>query len=52
MKCPNCNEECIREEVDVGTCTVYSPYKCNNCGWDEQDEIDKFILESGFKETL
>ena len=38
--CPQCKSECVREEVDVGVGTIYSPWRCNNCGWEEENLLD------------
>lgn len=45
MICPKCNQECNREEVDIGVGTQYSPWFCINpdCGWNEQDEVNKYF---------
>ena len=38
MTCPQCGEECTRDEVDVGTGSIAaSPWGCENCGWVEHD---------------
>lgn len=39
MNCPKCNDECYRDEVDVGVGVVYGPYGCI-CGWSESPEYD------------
>lgn len=44
MKCPECgNEECWRDEVDVGVGTQYGPWNCDKCGWTQRDEVDGLI---------
>ncbi len=47
MKCPECNQECIREEVDIGVGVHTSPWCCNNpeCGWSQQDETNEIFKE-------
>ena len=41
MKCPNCGEECTRDMVDVGVCSIPSgPMGCENCGWVEPNVAD------------
>jgi len=41
MKCPKCgNDECHREEVDVGVGIIYGPWGCSECGWSESEEYD------------
>jgi hypothetical protein len=43
MKCPKCNEECYRDEVDVmgpGYPKMTGPYGCPNCGWSEDPDYD------------
>lgn len=34
MDCPQCGEECYRDEVDVGVGVIYGPWGCY-CGWSE-----------------
>ena len=45
MKCPNCGEECVREEIDVEVCMVYGPAYCLNCRWSEEEEVNKLYKE-------
>lgn len=40
MKCPKCNTECDRDEVDVGVGVITGPYGCPNCQWSEYPEYD------------
>lgn len=40
MNCPKCNEDCCRDEVDVGVGVIYGPYGCGYCGWSEAPEYD------------
>jgi hypothetical protein len=35
--CPECNEECDRDEVDVEVGIIYGPWGCYSCGWSEYD---------------
>ena len=35
MECPNCKEDCGRDEVDVGVGVIYGPWGCGCCGWSE-----------------
>lgn len=37
MKCPHCGsaDQLWRDEVDVGVGTIYGPWRCDYCGWDE-----------------
>lgn len=44
MNCPKCQEECYRDEVDVGVGVVTGPWGCSGCGWSESEEYD---LSSG-----
>ena len=37
--CPNCGSETVCDEVDIGVGTMHGPAHCNNCGWNEEDEI-------------
>ena len=40
MKCPECgNEECWRDEVDIGVGTQYGPWRCDECGWMEESNM-------------
>lgn len=43
MKCPQCNDDCWRDEVDVGVGVQYGPWRCNGCGWYEGYLIDAAI---------
>jgi len=37
MKCPNCEEDCERLEVDVGPGVIPAgPWECPACGWSEE----------------
>ena len=37
MKCPNCDEDCDRLEVDVGPGVIPAgPWECSACGWAEE----------------
>lgn len=38
--CPNCNEVCSRDEVDVGVGVIYGPWGCFCCGWSEDSYYD------------
>ncbi len=38
MKCPKCNEECDRDEVNVGVGIIYGPWYCLNCFWHEENK--------------
>ena len=33
MVCPECEEDCYRDEVDIGVGTIYGPWGCPRCGW-------------------
>ena len=41
MKCPNCGEECNRDEVDVGVGVISGPWSCYECGWSEDIDYNK-----------
>lgn len=45
MKCPKCNAECIRDEVDVGVGVMFGPWGCM-CGWSEDSRYDSSEGES------
>ncbi len=40
MRCPKCDEDTDREEVDVAVGVIYGPYGCA-CGWSEWPEFDR-----------
>ena len=41
MKCPDCGAECVRDGVDIGVGVQYSPWRCDNCGWDQESASRK-----------
>ncbi len=43
MTCPQCNEQCDRDEVDIGVGTMCGPWRCNYCGWYDGHEVDAMI---------
>ncbi len=43
MKCPQCNGDCWRDEVDIGVGTMYGHWQCPDCGWYETHEVDAMI---------
>jgi len=36
-KCPKCDGELSFDEVDIGVGTMQGNYRCNACGWSDQD---------------
>lgn len=45
MTCPNCGEECAREEVDVGPGAIPAgPWTCEACEWCEEPPAWLFPL--------
>jgi hypothetical protein len=57
MKCPKCNSECVRDEVDIGVGTQYGPWVCMECGWREPPPdlsglrfIDENTIDASFEE--
>lgn len=40
MKCPKCNGECYRDEVDVGVGVIEGPWGCIECGWSADPQYD------------
>ena len=40
MKCPKCNSDCDRDEVDNGVGMQYGPWGCPNCGWSSDPAYD------------
>jgi hypothetical protein len=41
MNCPNCGEECERDEVDVGVGIIYGPWGCSSCCWSSDPRYDR-----------
>lgn len=39
MTCPNCGDNCSRDEADVGVGVIYGPWGCY-CGWSESTTYD------------
>lgn len=50
MRCLNCNEQCDRDEVDVGVGIIYGPYGCGYCGWSESEEYDRSKGKSKYEQ--
>lgn len=48
--CPNCNDECYRDAVDVGVGTIYGPWGCT-CGWSEDARCDQITGSGGWQEN-
>lgn len=40
MKCPECNGDCYRDEVDIGVGILYGPWGCTECGWSQDSQYD------------
>ena len=40
MKCPHCESDCAREEVDIGVGIMTGPWGCPNCGWSDNPVYD------------
>lgn len=41
MNCPLCrSEQTWRDEVDIGVGVQYGPWRCNDCGWSQEDVTD------------
>ena len=40
MNCPKCDEDCLRDEVDVGVGIICGPWGCPGCGWSESEDYD------------
>lgn len=45
--CPECGEETTCDEVDIGVGIMHSPYRCNNCGWNQEAEIQETMRMFG-----
>jgi hypothetical protein len=43
MNCPECDEECDRDSVDIDVGIQYGPWGCYGCGW---SEIDRKRIEA------
>lgn len=41
--CLRCGCECYRDEVDIGVGIQYGPWVCQECGWNQNDEIDQLL---------
>lgn len=41
MKCPKCGGECWRDEVDIGVGVQCGPWRCEDCGWGEEEEKER-----------
>lgn len=50
MKCPNCEEDCDRDEVDIGVGIQYGPWRCLTCGWSEEADQDACLAALSAKE--
>ena len=48
MKCPKCDCECQRDEVDIGVGVQFGPYGCPQCGWSQDPEYDLSEDQSPF----
>lgn len=35
--CPRCGSELLFDEVDIGVGIQRGNYRCDNCGWNEED---------------
>jgi len=40
-RCPNCGDDCWRDEADVGVGIMYGPWGCPSCGWSEWAEYNQ-----------
>ena len=50
MMCPNCGEECWRDEVNVGVGIICGPWGCS-CGWSEWEEYNQLTGRGGWQEN-
>lgn len=48
MVCPNCGDQCGRDEVDVGVGIINGPWGCG-CGWSESDEYNALTGDGGWQ---
>lgn len=44
MKCPECGEACVRDEVDIGVGIQYGPWGCTECSWSEIRDYEDPLL--------
>ena len=40
MRCPQCGGACDRDSVDIGVGVQHGPWRCDDCGWYEGNEVD------------
>jgi hypothetical protein len=45
MNCPFCDQECVREEVDIGVGTLNGPWRCDHCGWAAPDPTAGLFID-------
>lgn len=48
MICPNCGEDCDRDEVDVGIGVMRGPWGCF-CGWSEDSKYNALNGAGGWQ---
>ncbi len=48
--CPECGKETTCEEVAIGVGIQYGPARCDNCGWNQEDEIRETMKQLGIDE--
>lgn len=46
--CPQCGNECDRDEVDVGVGVITGPWGCYGCGWSEYDRKQAELDNPGY----
>ena len=49
-RCPECGKETTHEEVDIGVGIMHGPTRCNNCGWNQETEINALMKKFGIVE--
>ncbi len=42
-RCPKCNNELNYDEVDIGVGVMKGNFRCDFCGWYQEEEIDKLL---------
>ena len=42
--CLVCGSQTERDVVDIGVGEIYSPMRCNSCGWSEEGEKAQDLL--------
>ena len=41
IKCPDCGENAIYDEVDIGVGTMIGNVHCDACGWSAEHDLER-----------